>query len=51
MEAVVGPLRGAQPSVELQALLAGIFDNVLSDFAKLSMDGSGQADRESAEQR
>jgi hypothetical protein len=47
-----GPLRGAQPSVELQKLLADIFDNVLSDFIKLSEpDSSGQGDRESADQR
>ncbi|GIL51559.1 hypothetical protein Vafri_7499 [Volvox africanus] len=47
-----GPLRGAQPSVELQKLLADIFDNVLSDFIKLSQpDSSGLADRESADQR
>ncbi|GLI69805.1 hypothetical protein VaNZ11_014506 [Volvox africanus] len=47
-----GPLRGAQPSVELQKLLADIFDNVLYDFIKLSQpDSSGLADRESADQR
>ncbi|GLC51001.1 Mediator of RNA polymerase II transcription subunit 14 [Pleodorina starrii] len=47
-----GPLRGCQQSVELQQLLHDIFNNVLSDYIKLSLpDVSGQADRESADQR
>ena len=47
-----GPLRGAQPLVDLQRLLADVFDNVLGDFIQLSQpDTAGQADRESADQR
>ncbi|GFR40497.1 hypothetical protein Agub_g1065, partial [Astrephomene gubernaculifera] len=44
-----GPLRGAQPLVDLQKLFADVFDNALSDFVQLSQPGP--ADRESADQR
>ncbi len=39
-------LQGAQPMVDLQKLLADVYDNALTDFVQLSAEqGLGDSDR------